>query len=137
MQNTKNVQKSEIKSFSSLMAVIKPQIIAFLFTAVVFIALAILLTYTDFDENRVPLVSLICTALSTLMTGFDTASNFGKKGLLWGIISGIIYMAILFVICILCGADFQFSSGKITMIGIAIAGGGIGGVLGVNRKSKS
>ncbi|HIT72804.1 MAG TPA: TIGR04086 family membrane protein [Candidatus Fimicola cottocaccae] len=137
MQNTKNVQKNEIKSFSSLMSVIKPQIIAFLFTAVVFIALAILLTYTDFDENRVPLVSLICTALSTLMAGFDTASNFGKKGLLWGIISGIIYMAILFVICILCGADFQFNSGKITMIGIAIAGGGIGGVLGVNRKSKS
>lgn len=137
MQNTKNVQKNEIKSFSSLMSVIKPQVIAFLFTAVVFIALAIILTYTDFDENRVPLVSLICTALSTLMAGFDTASNFGKKGLLWGIISGIIYMAILFVICILCGADFQFNSGKITMIGIAIAGGGIGGVLGVNRKSKS
>ncbi len=135
MDNTKNIQKKNLELLNIITNIIKPQIIAILITAIVFIGMAILLTYTDFDESKVSTISLICTAVATLISGFDTAASFGKKGFIWGAISGIIYSFIIFIICILSGADFTFDFGKLTTIIISIAGGMIGGVLGVNTKS--
>ena len=135
MDNTKNIPKKNVELLNIIINIIKPQIIAILITAIVFIGMAILLTYTNFDEAKISTVSLICTAVATLISGFDTAASFGKKGFIWGAISGIIYSIIIFIICIIAGANFTFDFGKITTLIISVAGGMIGGVLGVNTKS--
>lgn len=136
MENTKNNSKLKNPSYKA-MYILKPQLIALTITSIVFIAVAILLTYTDFDESKISAISLICTAISCLVAGFDTAGYFGKKGLLWGATSGLVYSILMFLICILCGTNFKVNLGKLTTIIIAVAGGIIGGVLGVNTKSKS
>ena len=136
MDNKKILKKNEFKSLSLLLHIIKPQIIAYLITAIIFIAIAILLTYTDFDENKIPFISLICTAISSLIAGFDTASNFGRKGFLWGAISGVLYSLILFIICLFASSEFSFNLGKLILLIISISAGIIGGVLGVNRNVK-
>lgn len=121
---------------SQIICMVKALAIAYAITCIVFITYAILLTYTSMTEQNVPLISLICTVVSAAVAGFDMAKSAKNKGLIWGLLAGIFYVIILFVIIILSGGNFEFSGGKITTFLISLAGGGIGGVMGVNMKKK-
>lgn len=108
---------------------------AFAITCIIFIGFGILLTYTDLSEDILPMVSLGCSALSAAAAGFDWGSCIGQKGLLWGLLAGAAYTVILFLVTGLAGNGIQVElSGLMTLI-VAMAGGGIGGILGVNRKA--
>lgn len=108
--------------------------VAFAITCIIFIGFGILLTYTDLSEDVLPVVSLGCTALSAAAAGFDWGSCIGKKGLVWGLFAGGCYMLLLFLVTGLAGNGLHLElSGLMTLI-VAMAGGGIGGILGVNRK---
>lgn len=111
----------------------KGMAMAFAITAIVFIAYGILLTYTGISEARIPLISLLCTAVSTMVAGFDWAKCQGKRGLLWGLLAGLIYVILLFLIVTLAGGGFVMGTTKLTMALVAIAGGGVGGILGMSR----
>ena len=124
----------EIVKSSMIVCILKAQAIAFALNCLVFIVYAIILTYTNVTEKNVPLVSLICMVVSSAVAGFDTARGAKNKGLLWGVTAGIIYSMFLFAILMVGGENFTFNAGRFTTIIIAIAGGGIGGVLGVNLK---
>lgn len=58
--------------------------IAFAITCIIFIGFGMILTYTAASEESLPLVSLICTALSAAAAGYDWAACKRKRGLLWG-----------------------------------------------------
>lgn len=106
---------------------------AFAITCIIFIGFGILLTYTDLSEEVLPTVSLGCTALSAAAAGFDWGSCMGQKGLLWGLLAGLAYTLLLILITGLAGNGLQLElSGIMTLI-VAMAGGSIGGILGVNR----
>ena len=107
---------------------------AFAITCIIFIGFGILLTYTDLSEEALPTVSLGCTALSAAAAGFDWGSCMGQKGLLWGLTAGAVYTVILFLLTFLAGSDPQIEASAIMALIVAMAGGGIGGILGVNRK---
>lgn len=119
-----------------IVCMIKALAIAYAITCIIFITYAILLTYTSMTEQNVPLVSLICTVVSAAVAGFDMAKGAKSKGLIWGLAAGVCYVVILFAIIILSGGNFTFSGGKLTTFLIALAGGGIGGVMGINMKKK-
>lgn len=108
--------------------------IAFAITCIVFIAYGILLTYTSLSEESLPMVSLICTAVSAAAAGYDWAACMKKKGLLWGALAGVVYGVLLYLITSLAADSFALElSGIMTLI-VAAAAGAIGGILGVNRK---
>lgn len=113
---------------------IRGMAIAYAITCIIFIGFGILLTYTDISEDMLPMVSLGCTAISAAVAGYDWAACRKSKGLLWGIVAGGAYTVLLFLITSLAGSGLQLElSGLMTAI-VALAGGGIGGILGVNRK---
>ncbi|MBQ9092080.1 MAG: TIGR04086 family membrane protein [Anaerotignum sp.] len=120
---------------NTCLCLIRGMAIAFAITCIIFIGFGILLTYTDLSEESLPLVSLVCTALSAAAAGYDWAACMKKKGLLWGLAAGAVYAVLLYLITSLAGNSFTLQlSGIMTLI-VALAAGGIGGILGVNRKN--
>lgn len=108
--------------------------IAFAITCIIFIGFGILLTYTSLSEESLPMVSLICTAISAAAAGYDWAACMKKKGLLWGALAGVVYAVLLYLITSLASDSFSIAlSGLMTVI-VAIAAGAIGGILGVNKR---
>lgn len=121
---------------SPVTALFKGILISYIITMAVFIIFALLITYTDMSEKHIGTVIKITTALVCILSGFITAASANKGGLLWGIISGIFYVAIM------CGAgfilvpDYSFSPKLLISLMLAVAGGGLGGVMGINISSK-
>ncbi len=115
------------------LCLLKGMAAAFGITCIIFIGFGILLTYTSVSEERLPLVALICTAISTAAAGYDWAACKRQRGLFWGLLAGLVYMVLLFFITGLAG-DFRLELSGLMMLAVALAGGGIGGILGVNRK---
>lgn len=121
-------EKSQIfKLFSGVL-------IAYAITCIIFIGYAILLTYTSMTEQGITLVVTITTVISALVAGFDSAKGAKEKGWFWGITAGLIYALILVAIGAWIGEGFAFDVRSVSLIILSIAGGGLGGVIGINLK---
>ena len=106
---------------------------AYMLTCVVFIVFALILTYTGVSESTIPVVSFVCTAVSAILAGLLTARATAKNGLFWGLLAGALYSLVLFGVGLLIGDGFALNLGRFGTFLLAVAGGGIGGILGVNR----
>ena len=126
--------KKERKQNRSVLPLFRGMAVAFAVTCIIFIGFGILLTYTDISEESLPLVSLLCTAVSAAIAGYDWAACIGRKGILWGMAAGLVYTLVLFLVISLATDHLLLElSGVMTLI-VAAAAGSIGGILGVNRK---
>lgn len=129
---TKPVKTDETKSpVKSLVIGVS---MAYAITAIVFIAYAILLTYTDMTEKNIPIVVIITVVFSVLVAGFDSARGAIKKGWLWGIGAGLIYAFFMILIGLCVSPGFGFDSKTVMLIVLSLAGGGLGGIVGINIK---
>ena len=118
----------------NLLCMVKGMAIAFAITCIIFIGFGILLTYTELSEDSLPMVSLVCTALSAGAAGFDWAACMQKRGLLWGMAAGAVYVLLLYVVTGLAADSFMLEPSALMTLAVALAGGVVGGILGVNRK---
>lgn len=118
---------------SPLFTLIKGVVISYCITMVVFIIFALLLTYTDFPENIVPTAALITTAVSCIICGFVAAAKAKSRGLLWGIAAGGCYMLIMFTIGFSTIPAYELNQKMIISLCLALGGGAVGGVFGVNK----
>jgi putative membrane protein (TIGR04086 family) len=112
----------------------KGMAVAYGITCIFFIAYGLILTYTSVSEQSLPMVALVCTALSSAVAGYDWAKCRKKKGLMMGLGAGLLYAAILFLVTALASDTFTMGMSKIMTLIVALAGGGIGGIFGVNGK---
>lgn len=117
-----------------MLCLLKGMAVAFGITCIIFIGFGILLTYTDISEESLPLVSLVCTALSAAAAGYDWAACMQKKGILWGLAAGAVYLVLLFFITSIAKDSFVPELSVLMSLAVALAGGAVGGILGVNRK---
>ncbi len=113
---------------------LKGIVMAYAVTCIIFITYGIVLTYTDITEEKLPLIALCCTVISAGIAGFDWARCAKARGILWGILAGLAYGLILFVLDGIAGSGFSVVGSKGLMILLAAAGGGVGGILGINMK---
>ncbi len=107
--------------------------IGFAITLILFIGYAILLTYSDVTEKNLELFITLTTLISVIVAGFDSAKASTSRGWFWGIMAGAIYAIILFFISSFLN-EFTFDSRSATTFFLSIAGGGLGGILGINIK---
>ena len=105
---------------SPLSALLKGVLTSFILTFIVFTVYAILLTYTSLQENNVNVVMLVSTAISCILCGFITGRKASSKGILWGTLSGFIYIAIMLLISISTVGSFSFSPKMLISIGLAL-----------------
>lgn len=138
-QNNKNNKNNKIEK-NLTVELVKGILIAFSITAIIFIGYGILITYTDLSYsnllNNLPTVALVTTAISTAVMGFDWAMQLKLTGLYTGVIAGISYIVLLFIITFLANGTFEFGFSKLVTIIVAILSGGIGGIFGANGLSK-
>ena len=135
MKEIAKTKKTQTKDTNSkALGIVKGLALAYAITCVVFIVYALLLTYTELSDQNIPLVAMICTVVATVVAGITAAKNIGEKGLVWGCIMGILYAVVLFVIAVAVNDEMLFDTGRITTLLISAAGGGIGGILGINAK---
>lgn len=117
-----------------ILSLTKGTVIAYFITTLVFIIYGILLTYTDTTQENMQMIVMLTTVISVLISGFIVARGINSNGLLYGMISGIIYAIIMIMIafCVLPIITFNF---KLIMILIlSICSGGVGGIIGINLK---
>ena len=101
-------------------------------TCIVFLAFAMLVTYTQMSERSLPTVVAVTTLLSVMVAGFDAAKGAPNRGWMWGMIAGLTYVAVLAIIMVVLLPGFFVDGRTITVIVLSIAGGGLGGILGIN-----
>jgi len=106
----------------------------YVITCLVFVIYALILTYTDISDKYIPIVSIICTAVSCAFGGNIASSGMKKNGLMWGVITGLIYSLILITVNMLAGGSVNGIMSKVTVCVCAMASGGIGGIIGINKK---
>jgi len=123
-----SINKSQIKylAFGVL--------IAFALTAIALLVYAVLVTYTNMSENTLPIMIATTTLLAVMVAGFDAARGAPSKGWLWGMGAGFAYVLILLIIMIVALPTFSVDGRTFMVAVIGIAGGGLGGILGINLK---
>jgi putative membrane protein (TIGR04086 family) len=119
---------------STLLALLFGTLIAYALTCIAFIVCALLLRYTSFTEQSVPIFVTVSCVISVVVSGFDAAKGAEKNGWLWGLIAGAVYAAIWVIFGVLFSDDFGIDSRTLMIIVLSIAGGGLGGVVGINVK---
>lgn len=125
-----NKNKNEKSSIST--AIFKALITAFLITIIVFIVYALIITYTDISENSLQTVVIITTLFSVVTAGIITASKAEKSGWLYGMLVGLLYALAMILIGITLSPEIKFSLKTISTTLLSIAGGGVGGMIGIN-----
>ena len=119
---------------NSIIRILKGSLFSIVTTLVLLIIFAALLTYTNINESAMPTVIIIVTALSILIGSQITTSKIKKNGILNGMLVGIIYVMFLYILSSTITKNFLLNSYSIIMIAVSIVIGGLGGIIGVNRK---
>ena len=117
---------------TQIVFLLKGVLIAFAITSIALLAYALLVTYTNMSESILPTVIAITTLLSVMVAGFDAARGAQNRGWLWGMCAGLLYATVLAILMIIAVPSFAVDTRTLTTIAIAIAGGGLGGMLGIN-----
>jgi putative membrane protein (TIGR04086 family) len=135
IKNKLTVEKNNYNS-SKLKIIFSSVLAALSISTTVFIFYAILITYTNITEKNMSLVATTTIVIVMAIAGFETARSCEKKGWMWGIVAGLSY-AILLILISFVILDSLILNFQIFMILIlAIASGGVGGILGINFKKK-
>jgi putative membrane protein (TIGR04086 family) len=119
-----------------LLAPIKGALLAYIITAVVFIIYALLLTYTDISDKNKAMVVMVTTAVSIIAGGIKGAAAVGSRGWLWGIATGILYVAVMIAAGFFLIPGYMLGTRTLVCLMLAVGSGGLGGILGVNLGKK-
>ena len=111
-------------------------LVGYAITCIVFLGYSMLITYTGMTERNLPMVVAITTLLSVMVAGFDAAKGADNRGWLWGMGAGLVYILILTGLMTGVLQRFAVDTRTVTSIVLALAGGGMGGILGINMKKR-
>ena len=120
------------ESKSQVKQLIKGVLIGYAITSIIFLAYAMLITYTQMSERNLPTVISVTTLLSVLIAGFDAARGAPNRGWMWGMIAGAIYAAVMAIIMVVLLPGFFVDGRTVTVFVLSVAGGALGGILGIN-----
>ncbi len=124
------VKKSENKTIKNIC---KGIVVAFITTTVMLLIFAILLTYTNINENTIDTVIIIITAVSILIGSSIGNLKIRKNGLLNGAVIGCSYIGIIYFISSILNWRFSLNLQSIIMIIVGMIFGILGGIIGVNK----
>lgn len=124
--------EKEIKNQNFILPFIKNLCLEFLFTIVLLMLLAIILSLTSVSEDIINPSIIFISAFSILIGSFFTSKKIGNKGIFVGILQGFIYVFILYLFSSILSNNFSLNISSIIMVLFSIICGAIGGILGVN-----
>lgn len=111
-------------------------LIAAIVTILAFAVFACLLAYTGLPESAIPVIALVTEGAGAFISGFCAAKSAKSRGFMMGLIAGALYMGLIWLISVLSGSGFHPGSHLLTMSGVSLGFGGLGGIFGVNMTPK-
>lgn len=119
---------------NGIVIILKGTLISIIATIVLLMIFAAVLTYSNINENTMPTVIIVVTALCILVGSQITTSKIKRNGIVNGALVGAIYILALYLISSIISKDFSLNIYSIIMMATSILIGGIGGIIGVNKK---
>ena len=108
--------------------------ISLIFTLILLIIFATVLTFTNIGEEVINPVIIVITAISILLGSSIGNMKIRKNGLLNGGIIGGLYILLIYFISSMLNWNFGLNLQSIIMVSVGIIFGIIGGIIGVNKK---
>ena len=119
---------------NGIVIILKGTLISIIATIVLLMIFAAVLTYSNINENSMPTVIIVVTALCILVGSQITTSKIKRNGIVNGALVGAIYILALYLISSIISKDFSLNIYSIIMMATSVLIGGIGGIIGVNKK---
>ena len=100
------------------------------------IILSLVLSFSDVSEEIISPSIIVISSISILIGSFLISRKIKEKGILNGAILGALYIVTIYIISSIVNKNFSLNLYSGIMIGMGILAGAVGGILGVNLKSK-
>lgn len=107
---------------------------SYILTLAILLIYNLFLTFTSVSGNTIAMASSMITTISAALGGFYASKHIKEKGLIYGLLVGLMYIVCLILIVFLAKESFAFEVDMLYKVLLVSLSGGIGGVLGVNFK---
>lgn len=105
--------------------VLKSLLCAYIVTGILLLVLTMLLYKLNLDEAKVTAGIVVIYILSTFAGGFVIGKLTGIKKFVWGLVSGVLYFALLLLISLGIYHSLQSDIGNVVTTCLLCAGGGM------------
>lgn len=129
-----NMSENISENGNNIKRIIKGSIFSIVITLIGLLVYSIILSYTSISEGTMPATIIIITAVSILIGSTISTSNIKKNGIVNGVLVGIIYIAIIYLISSIVTGNFLLNTNSIIMVIASTLTGALGGIIGVNKK---
>lgn len=130
---SKTERKEKTEGTKTILKFLKAMFVSLIITFAAIIIFAFVIKWTSLPDSIIAPVNLVIKGVSVFF-GALIFSLHSSKGFTKGIMFGLIYTLVSFVIFSLLAKSFSLSLGLIADFGFSIVVGAIGGILGVNKK---
>lgn len=115
-----------LKNYSKFMG------LSYLLAIILLCIVSVILAYTNVSDNMLLTFVFVIVVVTTLIGSTLLARKTKKRGLLCGLIFGLIYFAIIYLISVIFYNGFVFNNTVAMYLLMCSVSGIIGGVVGVN-----
>lgn len=116
------------------MKVLKGVLLALAISIILTVLLSVVVFFADLSDRTISTLILVVSALSVFLGAVILSKNISSRGLLNGLLLAILYFAILTAVSALSGGGIALERSNILRFVSVLAGGMLGGVLGINTK---
>ncbi len=122
--------RETIAKGSQIVSIIKALLASYIVTGILLFVLTFLLYKFDWDEQKVTAGIIVIYVLSTFVGGFILGKLKRVRKFLWGLIMGVLYFVLLFLISFGVYRSFDGNGTNVITTLLLCAGGGmLGGML--------
>lgn len=108
-------------------------LVVFLFTTFIF---ALILTYTDFSDEFIKILSYLSVILSSYVTSFLAIKLIKKNGIITGLVSGLFVFLFIIILKLIFVGKVAFGINLLVLFIITIGISIINAIILVNKKRK-
>ena len=105
--------------------IMKALLASYVVTGILLLVLTLLLYKFDWDEQMVTAGIIVIYVVSTFLGGFIMGKLKGVRKFFWGLLLGILYFALLFLISFCIYRNFNGNGTNLLTTGLLCAGGGM------------
>ncbi len=109
-------------------------IFSIILTAIFIVLIATVTYFIDISDKIVSVLLFSSTVISTLIGALLVTKGVQQNGLIHGMFVGLGYFILILISSIVANKGFDFNINLITMLLANVAGGMLGGILGINSK---
>lgn len=106
--------------------------VGYLMLVILFLITAAIFAHTNINDEFIDLFVYGSVAISTFISSLLLNRKIKEKGIIYGMIFGILTMSIIYLLSFIFIKDVHITITTLTFLGISIICSSIGGILGVN-----